>query len=158
MKLLFTPYMAAFLVLTLLIIARPAFAEEGGSPLAGLWLTQNERSVIEIKPCDEELCGSVYWITEGGMQMDSKNPDENLRKRPMCGLKILWGFKKDSETRWEDGKIYKADDGDTYDSYLELQDNGDLKVRGYMGLAFLGKSQFWHRVTKKQYPTCGKGA
>lgn len=124
------------------------------SPVDGLWLTENKRSVIRVAPCEQGLCGHIHWIIEGGMQSDAKNPDASKRDRPMCGLPILWGFKQDSETAWEDGKIYKADDGDVYDANLALQNDGTLKVRGYMGISLLGKSQIWTRVDEAEYPAC----
>lgn len=124
------------------------------SPLAGLWLTENQRSVINIGECEQGLCGSIHWIIEGGMQTDSKNPDESRRDQPMCGLPILWGFNQHSDIAWEDGKIYKADDGDIYDANLELNNDGTLHVRGYRGVSFLGKSQTWTRVESANYPAC----
>ena len=63
---------------------------EAATGVEGHWLTQNERSVIHVEECEEGICGKVHWIIKDGMQTDSKNPDENLRSRPMCGLKILW--------------------------------------------------------------------
>lgn len=143
--------MRILFVLALLILPMSA---QAASPLEGLWLTENERSVIEVKECQKGLCGTVHWIIDGGMQMDSKNPDMSKRKTPMCGLPILWGFEKESETEWEDGEIYKADDGKTYNANLELLDGGTLKVRGYVGFSFLGKSQIWKAVTAKDYPAC----
>ncbi|MFP4313890.1 MAG: DUF2147 domain-containing protein [Alphaproteobacteria bacterium] len=125
------------------------------SPLEGLWLTQNERSVIKIESCMQGLCGTVHWITQGGMQRDSKNPDASKSDKPMCGLPILWGFEQDSETKWEDGTIYKADEGKTYSSKLELLDENTLKVRGYVGFSFLGETQQWTRVSEENYPSCG---
>lgn len=145
---------AFLLVLVLLLTAVSARAQESVSPLEGLWLTQNERSVIKVAPCNQGLCGHIHWIIDGGMQTDAKNPDESLRARPMCGLPILWGMKKDSDTAWEDGKIYKADDGDIYDADIALQQDGTLKVRGYMGISLLGKTQIWRRVNAADYPSC----
>jgi len=144
----------ALLVIIVFILA--AVGARAATPLEGLWLTQNERSVIQVKECDQGLCGYIYWIIEGGMQTDAKNPEESLRNRPMCGLPILWGMEKDNETEWEDGKIYKADDGDIYDADVELLDDGTLKVRGYMGLSLFGKTQIWHRVSADNYPACTK--
>lgn len=141
----------AALALCLPVLGGAALA---ASPLEGLWLTENKRSVIKLERCEQGLCGTIHWIIEGGMQTDDKNPDVARRGKPMCGLPILWGFKQDSDTEWEDGKIYKADDGDIYDANIELLKDGTLKVRGYMGVSFLGKTQIWNRVEESAYPAC----
>jgi len=147
--------------LSLLALAAVAFgvlftsySTFAASPLEGYWLTENKRSVIKVTECDQGWCGYIHWIIEGGMQSDAKNPDETKRDRPMCGLPILWGFTQDSANAWEGGKIYKADDGDIYNANMELQSDGTLKVRGYVGISLLGKSQIWTRVQENNYPAC----
>ena len=144
-------YLLTFVILMTVGLSQNANA---ATPLDGLWLTENERSVIQVKECDQGLCGNIYWIIKGGMQTDAKNPDESKRETPMCGLPILWGFTKDSATEWEGGKIYKADDGDVYSAEMELLSQDKLKVRGYVGFSFLGKSQEWTRVDSKDYEQC----
>lgn len=137
-------------------IAAAQDAARDNSP-QGLWLTENKRSVIEVKPCakaPDELCGNIHWIIEGGMSHDSKNPDAKMRERPMCGLQILWGFEKLGESRWGNGQIYKADEGDTYQAAMEMNDDGTLHVRGYVGIPLLGKSQNWTRVSGDDYKEC----
>ncbi len=140
-----------FLLIILAGVSFPAYAAQS---VEGLWLTQNERSVIEVSKCNLGLCGYVYWIIDGGMQTDAKNPDESLRGEPMCGLPIMWGLKQDGEQSWENGKIYKADEGDTYDADIELLSDGTLKVRGYMGMSLFGKTQIWKRIEASDYPRC----
>jgi uncharacterized protein (DUF2147 family) len=133
----------------------PAHAADTPDP-TGLWLTQNQRSAIRIDRCGESICGKVAWIIKDGMQTDSKNPDAALRARPMCGVPILWGFKHNPKNAkvWEDGKIYKADDGDTYKATVSVVDANTLNLRGYMGLPLFGKTQHWKRVSEKDYPAC----
>ncbi len=122
----------------------------------GLWLTENKRSVIDVKKCGDSLCGYISWIIEGGMQFDNKNPQENLRGQPMCGLQIVQGLKqnKNNLNEWQNGKIYKADDGDVYDATLTIKSQDRLKVRGYVGVPLFGKSQNWTRVSAADYPVC----
>lgn len=120
----------------------------------GFWLTENKRAVVKIEPCEQSVCGSVYWIIEGGLTLDQFNPDIRLRKRAICGMTILSDFEKEGENDWEDGRIYKADDGDTYNADIELLEDGTLKVRGYLGLSFLGKTQIWTRADQKDYKQC----
>lgn len=134
-------------------IAAPASMAQDDQ-INGLWLTENHRSVIRIAPCDQGVCGYIHWIVPGGMQKDSKNPDPALRSEPMCGLPILWGFKQQDASHWTDGRIYKADDGDTYKSNMQLLPSGKLVVRGYVGMPLLGKSQTWVKVDEADYPKC----
>jgi uncharacterized protein (DUF2147 family) len=60
---------------------------------------------------------------------------------------ILQGLKRDGDNRWSGGTIYKPNGGRTYKCYLELQPDGTLKVRGYIGFSLLGVSQTWTRYT-----------
>lgn len=139
-------------------LAQAKTQAEGGNPTPlGLWLTENERSVIEVHPCKGDstrLCGRIHWIIEGGMQFDSKNPDAARHKTPMCGLEILSGFRQQDDRNWGDGKIYKADEGDTYNANLQILPNGKMIVRGYIGMPLFGKSQTWTRVTGTQHKKC----
>jgi uncharacterized protein (DUF2147 family) len=122
----------------------------------GLWLTANERAVIRIARCEAGLCGRIHWIVDGGMQYDSENPDPAKRDRPMCGLRILWGVEQqtDEPNAWENGTVYKADSGDEFGLDLKMKGPDKLKLRGYVGISLLGKSQVWTRVTREQYPRC----
>ena len=144
-------------LLSLPLISLPASAQNAASPASspeGLWLTENERSVISVKECAEGLCGTIHWIIDGGMKFDSENEDETLQGRPMCGLKILWGFHQQDAMIWIDGNIYKADEGDLYNASMQMLPKGNLLVRGYVGMTLFGKSQTWTPVSAKDYPKC----
>lgn len=137
----------------LLLSAAPAARADNHGP-EGLWLSENQRSVIAIKRCPEGYCGFIHWIIEGGMQFDDKNEDPALHDRPLCGLRIMWGFKQQSANNWIDGHIYKADDGDLYNATLQTLPKGTLLVRGYVGMPLFGKSQVWSPVSAADYPPC----
>lgn len=124
----------------------------------GYWLTENKRAVIHIEECVKGLCGSVFWIIEGGLQTDKFNEDESLRSRPICGLEILYGFRQDLDDplEWDDGYIYKADDGDLYDANIEVIDHKTLELRGYVGISWFGSTQRWTRVSHTDYAICKK--
>jgi uncharacterized protein (DUF2147 family) len=150
--------MKKFVVVALILLgASVVRAADSGNAVTGLWLTENHRSIIKIEACGDKLCGHVFWIIKDGMQTDSKNPDEKLRGRAMCGLKIMWGFEPDDDGDWSGGRIYKADDGDTYHAELEMMSPNKLKVRGYVGIPLFGVSQTWSRVKAADYPACKNG-
>lgn len=146
------------MILTLGLFCAHAQSEKAAEPY-GLWLTENKRSAIKVMKCEEnpnEICGKIAWIIDGGMQYDTENPDESLRGRPMCGIKILKGFEqaKNSPEKWRDGKIYKADEGDMYTASLTVLGEDKMRVRGYIGIPLFGKSQIWKKVYQKDYPPC----
>ncbi len=134
----------------IITISSPALA----SSVGGFWLTENKRAVIEIEEKADTITGYIHWIIEGGLQKDINNPDPSLRDEPMCGLGILWGFEPDGKNAWDNGRIYKADDGDTYHANVELLSENELKVRGHVGISLLGKTQIFTRVDPKDYPQC----
>lgn len=149
-----------FGVFALMMAAVPAMAQTQGkaapSPL-GLWLTENGRSVIEVRPCKNDtalVCGRIHWIIDGGMKFDEKNPDIAQRANPMCGLQILTGFKLQDGANWIDGKIYKADEGDIYNATIQMLPTGKMLVRGYIGMPLFGRSQTWTRVTGVEHKKC----
>jgi len=141
-----------------LLFSQSAQAQEVFNP-EGLWLTQNERSVIKTYKCGDdnnELCGKIHWIINGGMQNDAKNPDASLRDQKMCGLEIMRDLTQSNQNGnyWLDGEIYKADDGDTYNAKVQVTSLNTMTLRGYRGISLLGKSQDWKRVSSKNYPAC----
>lgn len=147
------------LALAAFALTLSTFAAQAAAPdPTGYWLTENKRSVIKVDKCGDSICGQIHWIIEGGMKQDSKNPEADLRTRPMCGLKLLWDFKNNPKNLkvWESGKIYKADEGSTYTATVSVISNKELYVRGYIGIPLLGKSQTWTRVSARDYPACKK--
>ena len=105
---------------------------------------------VWIEDCDGLLCGRIYWQKKplsaaGQPKHDRHNPDAALRERPLCGLKILTGFRRTKDRAWSAGHIYNPNDGRTYSSTLQLEADGSLSVRGYVGLSLFGKTVEWVR-------------
>ncbi|MNR06667.1 hypothetical protein D3C85_1227480 [compost metagenome] len=81
----------------------------------------------------------------GKPKLDSKNPDENLKKRALLNLEILKDFDYDG-SKWTDGTIYDPKSGKTYSCNLSLKSTDVLNVRGYVGISLLGRSETFRRV------------
>ena len=63
-------------------------------------------------------------------------------------MSILYGLKQENNNQWNKGEILDPENGKTYHCLLRLMENGEkLKVRGYVGVPLLGRSQTWIRVT-----------
>jgi len=133
-----------------LAVAAPALAAD---PVEGDWLVQNHEARIRIGPCPtlpEDLCGVIDWLraptdAAGAPKRDVHNPNPALRSRPLMGLTLIWDFRRDAAGRWGEGKIYDPKSGKTYDSKLDLNSDGTLKVSGCV-LMFC-QTQTWKRVS-----------
>ncbi|MGE0154101.1 MAG: DUF2147 domain-containing protein [Reyranellaceae bacterium] len=149
--------LAAFLVL-------PAQAQtQTGADVLGKWQTESTNAHVELYRCADPargaVCGKVVWLRNATNPdqtpaasveevRDVKNPEESLRSRKILGLEFLYGFKPaESETgTYEGGKIYNAEDGETYSARIKLENPDTLVLRGYVLMPLLGKSQTWSRV------------
>ncbi|MEW5724515.1 MAG: DUF2147 domain-containing protein [Thermodesulfobacteriota bacterium] len=126
-----------------------ALAQDGDAVL-GKWTVAGGKAIIEIYKCKDKYCGKIIGLREpknpdGTDKLDVNNPDESKRTRPLMGLVLLWGLKYVGDNKYEDGGIYAADTGKTYNSKMTLK--GDqLDVRGFMGISLLGRTDTWTRV------------
>jgi uncharacterized protein (DUF2147 family) len=125
------------------VLASPALA---AGTVQGDWLTQSGSGKVRIAPCGSKLCGAIVWLKNpndkntGRPQLDEKNPDPALRKRPIQGLQILSGFKP-GPGKLTGGAIYDPQSGKTYVSKLSLNPDGTLKVEGC--IAIICQAQTW---------------
>ena len=124
------------------ISSAPAWA---AASVSGLWLTTERDSIVEIGPCGAALCGRITRILKpnpNGPPRDTNNPDPALRNRPIQGLAILTGF-HDAGGKWE-GTAYDPRAGKSYRSYLSLNGDGTLTVKGCLGP--FCRSKTWTRA------------
>jgi uncharacterized protein (DUF2147 family) len=145
------------LVLLLLFLATitPCLAADG---IAGTWLNQDKDAKIEIFNCGQKLCGKIVWLKEptypagstegtpGTPKVDHNNPDVNLRKVPVLGMQILQDFEPGKGNVWSNGKIYDPKSGKTYSSKITLVSPNELKLRGYIGISLIGRTDVWTRA------------
>ncbi len=131
------------------LVATISLAGVGIAEPAGVWLTPDGNSHIEIWNCGGKLCGKIAWFTEphnsdGTLKLDEKNKNEALRTRPLLGLVMMSGFTETGDGKWTKGRIYNPEDGQVYRSKLEVKDHDTLNVSGCV-LVFC-KAQTWTRV------------
>jgi len=136
----------AFVVLLCLLAASRA-AEV--PPVAGTWLSGDGDGWIEITQSGPGLSGVIKGSPngdDGRPDADTQNPDPALRSRPLIGLELFQGFSWDGDGRWSGGTIYDPDSGKTYRCIITWVDENTLKVRGYVGVPMLGRTETWTRV------------
>ena len=126
----------------------PAVAGEA-EDLTGIWLTADGDAKVRINPCGDGLCGVIVWLKSpidpatGKPQIDDKNANQALAKRPIIGLNIFSAMRPAGK-KWS-GKIYNADNGKTYSSELHLANVKKLEVRGCV-MSFLCGGETWTKV------------
>ena len=137
--------------LCLAALATAATALPASAEVFGTWLTENKKAIVEIAPCAASACGYIVWMAEpldtaGQPKVDANNPNPAMKGRPVCGMPMVGSFVKDAAGEWSDGFIYDPEGGDEYKSKMRVTEEGNLYVRGYVGIPLLGKSQIWTRV------------
>lgn len=137
------------LILTLLLLAPLSFAAD--SPV-GLWKTIDDktnkpRSLVRIV----EENGEYKGIVEKGLREDD-NPERVCEKcdaprknQKIHGMIFMWGLKKDGN-EFKGGEILDPENGKIYRCKMKLVDGGKkLDVRGFIGIALIGRTQTWWR-------------
>ncbi|PTR32846.1 uncharacterized protein (DUF2147 family) [Luteibacter sp. OK325] len=129
-------------------------------------LAANDTPVGKWKTIDDETkqVKSIVEITEEGGLLQGKvlqvlKPDDPNEPHPVCkkcdgerknkpieGMTIMWGLKKDGD-EWSGGQILDPAKGKIYKVTLKLEDSGKkLDVHGYIGFSLMGRSQEWVRA------------
>ncbi|HEX7562041.1 MAG TPA: DUF2147 domain-containing protein [Bradyrhizobium sp.] len=136
------------LILTALLGASPASAQAGGQ-VTGVWLTQAGDARVRVSKCGGGICGVIVWLrvpidpATRKPQIDDKNPNPALARRPMIGLRLFTGMRPVGPNKWS-GQIYDADDGKTYASSVSVAGPDSLRVEGCVGALCGGET--WSRA------------
>jgi uncharacterized protein (DUF2147 family) len=155
-------YLSVVFVVAVIFWVPPATAGDGDA-IVGVWATDPEggggQAHIEIYANGDRYDGKIVWLEEplyteddegeepGVPKEDHNNPDPALRSRPIIGLVLMQGFVYDGKGTWIKGTIYDPDNGKTYKSKVRFgDDDGVLRVRGFIGISMLGRTSEWTRV------------
>ncbi|MBW8308574.1 MAG: DUF2147 domain-containing protein [Candidatus Paracaedibacteraceae bacterium] len=112
----------------------------------GYWLTPNNDSKVHIYQCGEALCGKIVDLKEKCRNGKPKVDTET--KQATIGLEIMKGFKPAGENSWEDGTVRDPKEGKTYSGSMEMPNNNQLDLRGYVGIKLLGRTSEWRRTNE----------
>jgi uncharacterized protein (DUF2147 family) len=139
-----------FMILAALLVPPAAHAQEIGE-VSGTWLTQAGDAKVRVSRCGGGICGVVVWLRDpinpatGKPQVDDKNPNPALARRPMIGLPLFMGMRPSGPNRWS-GQIYNADDGNSYASTVSAAGPDALRVEGCVGMLCGGET--WTRAER----------
>jgi uncharacterized protein (DUF2147 family) len=141
------------IVLSLFLTSLTSVAFAAGATPAGLWRTIDDnsgkpRSLVRINENNGEYSAVIekgLLATDTPDAVCDKCKDERKGQR-IVGMTIVKGIKL-KDGHYEGGEILDPENGKTYRCLMKLDSTGnELEVRGYIGIALIGRSQIWTRV------------
>jgi uncharacterized protein (DUF2147 family) len=140
--------------LFLVLFSTQIFAQTNKDDVLGKWISTDKSVAVQVYRQGNDFKAKVIRFNErlgSGTPMNSRhdthNPDEKLRTRKVIGMDILNGLNFNSANqRWENGKIYDASSGRTWDTFAEINDDVILYVRGFWKFSWIGKSLYFTRI------------
>jgi uncharacterized protein (DUF2147 family) len=116
----------------------------------GAWITAGNDAVIDIYQCGDALCGAISGIV---VAPTDKTPVD-WQGQSQCGLVIVRTAAEPAQdaTRAWFGSITNPRNGSVYHARLMLNPDGDLLLRGYVGLPMFGETQTWTRYEGANLP------
>jgi uncharacterized protein (DUF2147 family) len=146
----FTIATTSIIALAAALLAAPSVHAQGSGEPTGVWLTQSGDARVKVSKCGGgSICGTIVGLKDpidpatGKPQVDDKNPNPALKKRPMIGLSLFSGMQPSAPNKWS-GQIYNADDGSNYASSVSVAGPATLRVEGCVGALCGGET--WTRV------------
>ena len=137
-----------------------AFASVTGfaASIEGYWKSIDDRtgeqlSIVEIrKGADGTFRGKILYRypVPGGVALThcTKCPPP-YTNQPIVGLEFFSGFKQDEKNPnlYVDGRVLEPKSGKIYKGKANLSADGKrLRLRGYVGVSALGRTQVWIRT------------
>ena len=128
--------------------------------IEGFWHSIDDRtgeklSIVEIrKGADGTFRGKILYRypVPGGVALThcTKCPPP-YTNQPIVGLEFFSGFKQDEKNPnlYVDGRVLEPKSGKIYKGKANLSADGKrLRLRGYVGVSALGRTQVWIRTDK----------
>lgn len=136
-------------ILTGVMLAAPIAVASDEDAVLGRWAADD--SILDVRRDGDGLAMVIVALLNpeysegegvgvpGQPRHDLNNPDALLRDRPILGMNLLSAYRFD-DGRWQ-GKIYDPESGKTYSSRMQVNGDGDLEMRGYIGAPMFGRTQ-----------------
>ena len=117
--------------------------------IVGEWETYDDKtgtklSTVEIYKTNNKYFGKITKLYEDPSDSVCEKCEGENKDTPIIGLIILQNLEEDDD-EYNNGTILDPDNGETYKCYIELINNNKLKLRGYIGISLLGRTQYWQR-------------
>ncbi len=117
--------------------------------ILAVWKSADGNGKIQIYRRSGVYFGKIVFVKfenqTGAQVLDLKNPDPLKHKNQVLGIEILKSFSYSGDGVWNNGTIYDPKTGKTYSCKLTLESPNELKIRGYIGISLLGRTEIWKR-------------
>jgi uncharacterized protein (DUF2147 family) len=137
----------ALLLICLLFCTAPAYAQPA---ITGLWLTQHRDGVIQIFDCNNGLCGRIVGFF---LDRPSDPSPRDYRGVSQCDLPLIIDARPIRPNLWK-GHIIDPRNGKVYGVEMHVMPQGNLALRGFLGIPLLGQTQIWTRYHGYVPPDC----
>ncbi len=120
--------------------------------IEGYWFNSEKTSKIQVyKTTSGHYAGKIVWLKEpndenGVPKVDNKNPDKSLRSRALMNLVILRALASKGNNKYDSGTIYDPKSGNTYSCKAEITGPNTMKMRGFIGISLVGRTEVWTRA------------
>jgi uncharacterized protein (DUF2147 family) len=113
--------------------------------IVGNYLVPSKDGAIQIYEKTGKYYGKII-LNKDPNKLDVNNPDKAKQSRKTLGLDILNDFTFDGDDTWEKGTIYDPKNGKTYSCKITRLANGDLNIRGFIGVSLLGRTETFTKL------------
>ncbi|MEM9076528.1 MAG: DUF2147 domain-containing protein [Bacteroidota bacterium] len=137
-----------YILLVLIFVLTQSMYAQG---IFGKWKTIDDKTgiakaVVEVYEQNGLLNAKIIQVLEKGRE-DAVciNCKGDLKNQPVKGMHIIKDFKKNDSNEYKGSNLLDPESGTTYRGklWLDADDADKLRVRGYV--AFLYRTQTWHR-------------
>jgi len=111
--------------------------------IEGHWRSPNGSVIISIGPCDQSLCGHVYWASDKAIADSRKGGTD-----PLVGTELISEIVPYGEGRWK-ARLFVPDINKTTRAELREIGPDQLRVKGCTAAGLVCKSQIWTRTDPK---------
>jgi uncharacterized protein (DUF2147 family) len=141
--------LARSVVALVLLLGAPQLAAGAPTTPIGKWKSIDDASgkakaIVEIWEHNGKLYGKITKLFRAPGEDQDPKCDKckgDKKDKRVIGMVIVEGLSKNGD-EWSGGSILDPDNGKTYKCKMSL-DNGKLKVRGFIGVSLLGRTQHW---------------
>jgi uncharacterized protein (DUF2147 family) len=118
---------------------------QSADAILGKYMVPSKDGAIEVYKTGTKYYGKIV-LNKDPEKLDINNPDKTKQSRKVLGTTILNDFLFKGEQLWADGTIYDPKNGKTYSCKITRLENGDLQIRGFIGISLLGRTETFVRL------------